>query len=85
MFGNATVNQTAIPESSQWYTEYSTYSHDPDQAVSLLEDAGVDPADIPMEIMVSSDYPETVQAAQIITSQLSEVGITAEIKTLDFQ
>jgi len=84
MFGNATVNQTAIPEASSWYTDYSTYDFDPDQAVSLLEQAGVDPADIPMNIMVSSDYPETVQAAQIIASQLGDIGIEAEITTLDF-
>src|SRR5690606_22092157 len=70
MFGNATVNQTAIPEASSWYTPYDTYSYDPDQATSLLEGAGVDPASIEMEIMVSTDYPETVQAAQIISSQL---------------
>src|SRR5690606_30107459 len=84
MFGNATVNQTAIPKSSSWYTPYDTYSYDPDQATSLLEGAGVDPASIEMEIMVSTDYPETVQAAQIISSQLSDIGINSEIKSLDF-
>ena len=84
MFGNATVNQTAIPESSKWYTDYSPYSYDLDRATALLEEAGVDPASVDMEIMVSSDYPETVQAAQIISSQLSDIGITSEIKTLDF-
>lgn len=84
MFGNATVNQTAIPESSNWFTPYDTYSYDPDQATTLLEEAGVDPASISMEIMVSTDYPETVQAAQIISSQLADIGITSEIKSLDF-
>jgi len=84
MFGNATVNQTAIPESSSWFTPYDKYSYDPAQATSLLESAGVDPASIPMEIMVSTDYPETVQAAQIISSQLSDIGINSEIKSLDF-
>ena len=84
MFGNATVNQTAIPESSSWYTAYDTYSFDPGQATSLLEGAGVDPGSIELEIMVSTDYPETVQAAQIISSQLSDIGITSEIKSLDF-
>lgn len=84
MFGNATVNQTAIPESSAWYTEYDRYSHDPEQATALLEEAGVDPASLSIEIMVATDYPETVQAAQLIADQLGQIGVGAEIRTLDF-
>lgn len=82
MYGNATVNQLAIPESSSWYTEYAPYSTDPDKAEELLAEAGVE--DLKMEIMVSSDYPETVTAAQVIADQLDEVGIDLEIRTLDF-
>ncbi|CAA9328724.1 MAG: Dipeptide-binding ABC transporter, periplasmic substrate-binding component [uncultured Nocardioidaceae bacterium] len=81
-FGNATVNQTAIPEASSWYHEYAPYSHDPDQAQQLLDDAGV--SDLTMDLMVTSDYPETVSAAQVIADQLSEVGIEVEIRELDF-
>lgn len=84
MFGNATVNQTAIPESSLWYTEFTEFSFDQERATELLDDAGVDPASIPMEIMVATDYPETVTAAQIIVDQLSQIGISATIKQLDF-
>lgn len=84
MYGNATVNQTAIPESSRYYTPYDRYSHDVEEARSLLEGAGVAEGDLTLDLMVASDYPETVQAAQIIESQLSEVGIAVEIRTLDF-
>lgn len=84
MFGNATVNQTAIPESSDWYTEYDGYTHDPEQARTLLEGAGVAEGELTIDLMVATDYPETVQAAQIIASQLDEVGIGTEIRTLDF-
>ncbi len=84
MYGNATVNQTAIPESSAFYTPYDRYSHDPAQAQALLDEAGVAEGDLTMDLMVASDYPETVQAAQIIESQLAEVGIAVEIRTLDF-
>ncbi|WP_324651237.1 ABC transporter substrate-binding protein [Georgenia sp. H159] len=84
MYGNATVNQTAIPESSSFYTPYDRYSHDVEQARSLLADAGVAEGELTMDLMVASDYPETVQAAQIIESQLSDVGIAVEIRTLDF-
>src|SRR5690606_23178614 len=84
MFGNATVNQTAIPESSSFYTPYDRYSHDVAQAQNLLTEAGVAEGDLTLDLMVASDYPETVQAAQILESQLAEVGIGVEIRTLDF-
>ncbi len=84
MFGNATVNQTAIPESSDWYFDYSPYSFDQEMAADLLESAGVEEGSLTIDFMVSSDYPETVQAAQVIASQLEGVGIATEIRTLDF-
>ncbi|WP_265521503.1 ABC transporter substrate-binding protein [Oerskovia flava] len=82
MYGNATVNQTAIPVSSAWYTEYDTYSLDTARASDLLDEAGVD--DLTIDLMVTADYPETVTAAQVIESQLAEVGIAVEIRSLDF-
>ncbi|NCD16739.1 MAG: ABC transporter substrate-binding protein [Actinobacteria bacterium] len=84
MFGNATVNQTAIPESSDWYFDYSPYSFDQEMAADLLESAGVEEGSLTIDFMVSSDYPETVQAAQVIASQLEGVGIATDIRTLDF-
>ena len=81
-FGNATVNQTAIPEGSQWYYDYSPYTHDPGQAKQLLDKAGV--KNLTMDLMVTSEYPETVSAAQVIASELGDVGIKVKIRTLDF-
>jgi len=81
-FGNATVNQTAIPESSSWYYEYSPYDYDPDQAKEMLAQAGVE--DLTMDLMVTSEYPETVSAAQVISSELEDIGITVKIRELDF-
>jgi peptide/nickel transport system substrate-binding protein len=81
-FGNATINQTAIPESSSWYFDYAPYDHDVDQAQQLLDDAGV--GDLTMDLMVTSEYPETVSAAQVIADELSDVGITVKIRDLDF-
>ena len=82
MQGNATVNQLAIPLSSSWAIDYKPFSTDLDKARELLADAGVSGAT--MNLMVSSDYPETVTAAQVISAQLAEIGITVEITTLDF-
>ena len=82
LLGNASVNQTAIPAASDWASDYAPYSLDLAKAQSLMDEAGVDSAE--MELMVSSDYPETVTAAQVISAQLAEIGITVSITTLDF-
>jgi len=82
MLGNATVNQLAIPLSSSWATDYSPFTTDLVKAKALMAEAGVSSAT--MNLMVSSDYPETVAAAQVISAQLAEIGITVEITTLDF-
>ncbi|GAA1478491.1 ABC transporter substrate-binding protein [Nocardioides aestuarii] len=81
-YGTAEVNQLAIPEDSAWYTSYDTYSLDQQKAEDLLDEAGV--SDLSMELMVSSDYPETVDAAQVIADSLSDVGIDLKIRSLDF-
>lgn len=81
-YGTAQVNQLAIPEDSTWYTAYDTYSLDQQMAQDLLAEAGVE--DLSMELMVSSDYPETVDAAQVIADSLAEVGIDLKIRSLDF-
>jgi peptide/nickel transport system substrate-binding protein len=82
-FDAATPNETAIPPSSPWYLDYSPYGRDVDEAQRLLEEA--DQGDgFTMDLMVTNEYPETVTAAQIIADQLSEVGITVEIRTEDF-
>jgi peptide/nickel transport system substrate-binding protein len=81
-FGGATVNQTAIPESSEWYLDYAPYETDPEQAQQLLEDAGA--SDLSFEIMVTNEYPESVRAAQVIADQMDEIGVDVKIRTLDF-
>jgi peptide/nickel transport system substrate-binding protein len=81
-FDAATPNETAIPEASFWYHEYAPFGHDPDQAQQLLDDAGVD--GLTIDLMVTNEFPETVTAAQVIESQLGEVGIDVSIRTEDF-
>ncbi|MPZ71615.1 MAG: ABC transporter substrate-binding protein [Nitriliruptorales bacterium] len=81
-FDAATVNQTAIPEGSAFYTDYAPYEHDPDRGRELLKEAGVE--DLEVELMVTDEYPETVQAAQVLETQWGEVGISTNIRTLDF-
>ena len=81
-FGNATVNETAIPKTSQWYYDYSPYSTNLSKAKALLAQAGV--KSLTMDMMVTSEYPQTVSAAQVIAAELQPLGITVKIRTLDF-
>ncbi len=82
-FGAAQPNQTAIPENSFFHTDYAPFQRDPDQARQLLQQAGVQ-TPLTMGLMVTDEFPETVTAAQVIASQLGEVGINVTIETLDF-
>ncbi|MET0900345.1 MAG: ABC transporter substrate-binding protein [Mycobacterium sp.] len=81
-YGTAALNQLAIPEGNPWFTPFDTYSYDIDKAESLLNEAGVRPENLDM--LVTSEYPETVTAAQIIADNLAPLGITVNIRTVDF-
>jgi peptide/nickel transport system substrate-binding protein len=81
-YGTAAENQLAIPEGNPWYTPYDTYSYDIEKAKSLLAEANAQPQRLDM--LVTSEYPETVTAAQIIADNLAPLGITVDIRTVDF-
>jgi peptide/nickel transport system substrate-binding protein len=81
-YGTAAANQLAIPKGNPWYTEYHRYGHDVDKAKNLLSEAGVSGADLDM--LATSEYPETVTAAQVIADNLAPLGITVNIRTVDF-
>ncbi|OBF16724.1 ABC transporter substrate-binding protein [Mycobacterium sp. ACS4331] len=81
-YGTATVNQLAIPAGNPWYTPYDRYRFDTERARELLREAGAAPRDLDM--LVTTEYPETVTAAQIIADNLAPLGITVHIRTVDF-
>ncbi len=82
-FGAATPNETAIPENSFWYHEYAPFQPgDTQGAQALLDDAGV--SDLNIDMLVTSDYPETVTQAEVIASELQPLGITVQIDDVDF-
>jgi peptide/nickel transport system substrate-binding protein len=81
-FEHAQVNQTAIPESSAWYHDYAPYERDVDAARDLLDEAGV--SDLSMGLMVTDEYPETIEVAEVIEANLGEIGITVSIETEQF-
>jgi peptide/nickel transport system substrate-binding protein len=81
-YGTATANQLAIPKGNPWYTAYDTYSDDIEKAKGLLRQAGARPQNLDM--LVTNEYPQTVTAAQIIADNLAPLGITVNIRTVDF-
>ena len=83
-FGAATANQTAIPPSNEaWYHEYAPFAPaDVAGAQALLDEAGN--PDLAIEFLVTSDYPETVTQAQVLESQLGEIGVDVTIADVDF-
>jgi peptide/nickel transport system substrate-binding protein len=81
-YGTAAANQLAIPEGNPWYTPYDRYGYDIEKAKGLLRDAGV--TDTDLDMLVTSEYPETVTAAQVIADNLAPLGITVNIRTVDF-
>ncbi|MHC9293715.1 ABC transporter substrate-binding protein [Mycobacterium sp. LTG2003] len=81
-YRTASTNQLAIPEGNPWYTRYDRYRYDLDEAKRLLTEAGAAPQNLDM--LVTSEYPETVTAAQIIADNLAPLGITVNIRTVDF-
>lgn len=81
-YRTATVNQLAIPQGNPWYTAYDRYRYDIEHAKKLLHEAGATPQTLDM--LVTSEYPETVTAAQIIADNLAPLGITVNIRTVDF-
>ena len=81
-YGTAQENQLAIPEDSVWFTGYDTYSTDLDKAKQLLDEAGFTGGTL--DFLATSDYPETVTAAQIIASNLEPLGIDVQIRQPDF-
>jgi peptide/nickel transport system substrate-binding protein len=82
-FGAARANETAIPQGSFYYYDYKPFTPDVAKAKDLMKQSGVQ-TPLPMELMVTSEFPESVTAAQVIASELKPIGIDVKIDTLDF-
>jgi peptide/nickel transport system substrate-binding protein len=80
-YGTAVANQLAIPDGNPWFAPYGKYDLDLDKAKSLLAEAGGAPK--AMDMLVTSEYPQTVTAAQVIADNLAPLGITVNIRTVD--
>jgi peptide/nickel transport system substrate-binding protein len=77
-FGLCDTLQEPVGEGSPWKFGYAPYDQDLDRARELMAEAGY--ADgFEMELLPTTQYGETVRAAQVLQQQLAEIGITATI------
>lgn len=77
-FGLCETIQGPIGTGSPWYFEYAPYGQDIEKAKQLLADAGY-PDGFEMELLPTTQYGETVRAAQVLQQQLAAIGIEATI------
>jgi peptide/nickel transport system substrate-binding protein len=82
-FGRCEPLQGPVGKGSPWYFGYEPYDRDLERARELLADAGY--ADgLELELMPTTQYGETVRAAEVIQQQLAEIGIQASINALEW-
>ena len=80
--GKGTLIGSMVPPTDPWYEDLSrTYPYDPARAKALLKEAGV--SNLKLRLRVPT-LPYGPPAAQFISSQLQQVGITATVEELDW-
>jgi len=76
----------ALPNNTPMYSTAGANvfsSYDPSKAKTLFAQAGVT-SSTPITILTTQTYPGYYAMAQVIQSELHQIGITANIKTYDF-
>ncbi|MBN6035530.1 ABC transporter substrate-binding protein [Amycolatopsis sp. 195334CR] len=80
--GRGTLIGSMVPPTDPWYEDLSAaYPHDPDQARALLAEAGKPQLNLRLRI---PNLPYAISSAQVVQSQLAEVGVSVTIEPLDF-
>ncbi len=80
--GYGTLIGSMVPPTDPWYEDRTgDFPRDLDEATRLLQEAGA--TDVTLDFVVPN-LPYAVAAAQTVQSNLAEVGITAEIETVEF-
>jgi peptide/nickel transport system substrate-binding protein len=77
-FGLCEPVQGPVGSGSPWNFDYQPYDQDIERARELLAEAGY-PDGFEMELLPTTQYGETVRAAQVLQQQLAEIGIEASI------
>lgn len=77
-FGLCETVQGPVGSGSPWDFDYEPYDQDIERAKELLAEAGY-PDGFEMEWLPTTQYGETVRAAQVLQQQLAEIGIESTI------
>ena len=82
-FGEGSVLESGMaPPMQDYYNADLTSRYNPEEAKKMLEEAGYQ--DLKIEITVPGDYVIHVQTAEVLAEQLKQIGVTAEVKTVDW-
>lgn len=85
LFGAADVMDAPMADSLFGYRSIGEYEYDPDRARELLAEAGVAPGDLVLDFMSPTGrYVQDFPASQAIANYLADVGITANVRTMDW-
>ncbi|MEC3981082.1 ABC transporter substrate-binding protein [Amycolatopsis sp. H20-H5] len=80
--GRGTLIGSMVPPTDPWYEDLSgVYPYDPAKAKALLAEAGQPNPSLRLRI---PNLPYAVSAAQVVASQLADVGVRVNIEPLDF-
>ncbi|WP_426242346.1 ABC transporter substrate-binding protein [Nocardioides sp. LHG3406-4] len=80
--GYGELTGSMVPPTDPWFKDLSgDYPYDPEKAKQLLAEAGVSNASFDFDVPT---LPAAVSAAQVVKSDLANIGITANIKTMEF-
>ncbi len=81
--GHGTLIGSMVPPTDPWYDPSLTdlYPYDPQQARTLLAEAGASHLTVAFDV---PNLPYATAAAQVVQAQLADVGIDAQIHTLEF-
>ena len=78
------VGSSMFPAFKKYYVDLSdTYPTDIDKAKELLASAGY-PNGFSFSITVPSNYQPHIEAAQVVVEQLKKIGVTADIKLVEW-
>lgn len=85
LFGAAVPMDAPMADSLFGYTSLGMYEYNPERARELLAEAGIAPGELVLDFMSPTGrYVQDFPASQAIANYLADVGITANVRTMDW-
>jgi peptide/nickel transport system substrate-binding protein len=96
LFGRGRIATSPVPPWSPLHPDIQPLPHDPDAAARLLDEAGwtlqpgqqvrANAAGAPLRFsLLTSDHPLNRQVVEVVQAQLRQIGVDAQIQTMEFQ